>query len=262
MLGKLLKYEFKAQYKLYLGVWAAVLLFAGTAALGDIFNNIVFSIISGMSVILTVIASFAMFIMTLVLSVYRYYTNLIKDEGYLMHTLPVKPIYLHIVKLIVPVIYFIVDVVIFVLAISLMGRSFDWINSIVHEIQQEGLITNAWGFILLAVYMIAGILISLSQFYACLNVGSLSASNKGVMAFVAYIVCYVINQILSLMALLVSFIVLSTSNSNWMDALQADVVPTGYFSMIYILSGILGIIFLAAYNIISGYIITKKVNLE
>lgn len=251
MLGKLFKHEFKAQYKIYLGVWAVVLMFAGMSGLSEYlsnhFNSPVFAIFLTITLPFAVICIFTMFIITLIFSIYRYYTNLIKDEGYLMHTLPVKPFNLHFVKLIVPLVYFLCDILILFLSVTLINCDFElsWF-SYVTDILSEA----PGGLISACMLLPVSILAMLSLFYACLNIGSLSVNNKGLMAFVSYMVIQTVNQILSIAVLAVAFIV---SSGEILDVSE---------TFAYTFSMILEIFFLIIYNVISGYIITKKVNLE
>lgn len=251
MLGKLFKHEFKAQYKIYLGVWAVVLMFSGMACLSEYlskhFNSPVFAIFLTITLPFAVICIFTMFIVTLIFSIYRYYTNLIKDEGYLMHTLPVKPFNLHFVKLIVPLVYFLCDILILFLSATLINCDFElsWF-SYVTDILSEA----PGGLISACMLLPVSILAMLSLFYACLNIGSLSVNNKGLMAFVSYMVIQTVNQILSIAVLAVAFIV---SSGEILDVSE---------TFAYTFSMILEIFFLIIYNVISGYIITKKVNLE
>lgn len=95
MLGKLLKYEFKATARILLPAYAVLLAISfimrwtvglrhpGEGALFDITRAVIamaYGCILGMVCIVTVL-----------LLIQRFYKNLLGDEGYLMHTLPVKP---------------------------------------------------------------------------------------------------------------------------------------------------------------------------
>ena len=92
MLGKLIKHEFKATGKSF------VLLFGATLALTIFskigmnlpFDNFIWRIIIGVAAVGCVFCIFAGFIVAFVIMIYRFYNNMLKDEGYLSHTLPVK----------------------------------------------------------------------------------------------------------------------------------------------------------------------------
>ena len=103
MLGKLLKYEFKSMARLLGVIYLAVLAVAAIAGLaGGI--SMRHSIVSaegtnslGLAILLLVyvILVVAMIVVTMILILERFYNNLLKGEGYLMHTLPV-PTWMHV----------------------------------------------------------------------------------------------------------------------------------------------------------------------
>lgn len=268
MLGKLYKHELKAQYKMYLGIYAIILLFTGMSCLSgnlsDLFDNVFFNTIYVTTLTLSILGLIAMFFITMILSVVRYYNNLIKDEGYLMHTLPVPSIYHHLVKLTTPLVWFLADIVILFLAVTIMLQDwkFEWLKMFEVIIEQSGVKVDTGFVIQIAVYALLMVLSSLSLFYACLNVGSLSPSNKGVMAFVAYIVFYIVNQVISMISMIIFIVILAGPGGDVIAFLESDTVPDGYFSGTMTTALIVSVLYLVLYNVISGYIITKKVNLE
>lgn len=99
MLKKLLKQEFKATGRIFLpaiAIFAALLIVERVGLLAsDILanaNDVISSIVDifvGLVTALTVVALIAMFFVPIVYAVIRFYKNLLGDEGYLMHTLPV-----------------------------------------------------------------------------------------------------------------------------------------------------------------------------
>ncbi len=92
MLGKLLKYELKSTSKMMGVLYLAVLVVAavvGFIARGMIparQGNAIAVVISGLIYGLLIVA---LMIVTIVMVLQRFYKNLLKGEGYLMHTLPV-----------------------------------------------------------------------------------------------------------------------------------------------------------------------------
>ncbi len=96
MLGKLIKYEFKALYKKVLlcvagGLLISILtllMFQLTAASDG--NNIMLQLFLSSGMIFSILAMLAVSILTLVFIIHRFYTNLYNDEGYLTFTLPVS----------------------------------------------------------------------------------------------------------------------------------------------------------------------------
>lgn len=93
MLGRLMKYEFKAMGRIMLPLYGAWLVIA--ALLGFVIrfdsgkNSDIMGIFSAIISLLYVVAIIAIIIVTLVMIVDRYSKNLLGKEGYLMFTLPV-----------------------------------------------------------------------------------------------------------------------------------------------------------------------------
>lgn len=270
MLGKLLKHEFKAQSKMYGAIYLAVLLIGIVSCIAGFISdgfpkNIIATSFFGFTMVMSIIAIVAMFIMTLVLSIYRYYINLIKDQGYLMHTLPVPAFNHHIVKLILPIFWFAADCIVTFVMIILLTRDlkFEWFEEVRGFMTILEIDMSAGNIIVALLYMLIGVISSLSMFYACINVGSLSNSNKGVMAFVAYLVFYMINQVISVIGLFVFMGILVIRNGGGISEIFAsETPPEGYFSGTMLTTVIISVIYIILYSIVSHYVLTKKVNLE
>lgn len=91
MLGKLLKYEWKASGRLLLLIYAALVAIALAGGISLRFgtydhNRDLLVLILALIYMLLV---FVMVVVTMVMIVTRFYKNLFSQEGYLMHTLPV-----------------------------------------------------------------------------------------------------------------------------------------------------------------------------
>jgi len=97
MLVKLLKYEIKATGRVFLPLYLGLIVAAFLASFAlvssfDIFNVTAMFLLFALYV--------AVVIVTVVLLIQRFYQNLLKEEGYLMFTLPVSPSSLILSKLI------------------------------------------------------------------------------------------------------------------------------------------------------------------
>ena len=93
MLGKLLKYDLRSMLKQFAFIWPAALVMAvvnrftiGLLDSGDTFPELV----SGMSMLIYVFILMALYVVSLLFIIQRFYKGLLGDEGYLMFTLPVK----------------------------------------------------------------------------------------------------------------------------------------------------------------------------
>ena len=94
MLGKLIKYDLLADYKKYIAVYismaaTSVLLLFFDKMTSWINNNNFLNLMTVVFAVLFLIISVISAVMLLVFSTIRFYKNIVRDEGYLMHTLPV-----------------------------------------------------------------------------------------------------------------------------------------------------------------------------
>ncbi|MCL2336631.1 MAG: hypothetical protein FWC60_04335 [Firmicutes bacterium] len=90
MLGKLLKYELKSMAHYFVPLFAATLLFSVLIPLyGNVFGNNSYWI-SGLLIFVEAVLIIALTVMALVITIQRFYKNLLGQEGYLMFTLPVN----------------------------------------------------------------------------------------------------------------------------------------------------------------------------
>ncbi len=125
MLGKLLKHEFRATGRLMLPALGAVLILAALANFSirfiQVTDSTFLTILFGLVILIFVIGIVAAAVMTTVVMVLRFYRNLLRDEGYLMHTLPVSIHSLVWSKLLVSLCWFIVTFLVIWLTILLTG---------------------------------------------------------------------------------------------------------------------------------------------
>ncbi|NMA52296.1 MAG: hypothetical protein GX949_04735, partial [Peptococcaceae bacterium] len=121
MLGRLLKYEVKATSRVLLPLFIALLLFAAITRVITALGPSAESIPAVISMIIYGLIMVAMFITTFITILYRFFKNLLADEGYLMHTLPV-PAWQHILsKLLVSILWIVASGVIAMVSIMILG---------------------------------------------------------------------------------------------------------------------------------------------
>ena len=131
MLRKLMKYELTATARIFL-------LLSGTVLALGLLNKLFFmmgifggnlpfpvELTAGLTMMMYFFVIGAIFVMTLIITIQRFYKNLLGDEGYLMFTLPVKP-WQHIVsKMTVAIFWFIVSVFVTIFSGLMIGISFE-----------------------------------------------------------------------------------------------------------------------------------------
>ena len=236
MLGKLLKYEFRATGRIMLPVYALLLVTAGgTSVTGSLMGrypeSTVLSIFRTLFMTLFAFTTFGVLLLTLVLMVYRFYKNLMTDEGYLMHTLPVKPWMLIVSKLTIGTIWFYLIDLLLVGAITLITLialptmayfSPEDLLELRTMFQSYHTIFTVPSILFLAIpVMIISSVFSLLTIYASISLGQLFSSHK----VLASILCYLgLSTILSTAMMLLTapttagvFIIQSTSANPMAD---------------------------------------------
>ena len=205
MLGKLLKHEFRATGRLMLPALGAVLALAVLANLSIRFMQVTDStfltILFGLVIAAFVIGMIAAAVMTLVLMILRFYRNLLRDEGYLMHTLPVSVHGLVWSKLLVSLVWVVVTWLVICLTVvltvllqtgtdlgQLLAQLPSWAE-IRESLAQIGIRSgDLWligGEMLLA--MILAVLASCLHFYAAMSLGHIFSKDKVLLSIVFFV---------------------------------------------------------------------------
>lgn len=134
MLGKLMKHEFRATARIMLPVMGAMVALALLANLsirglaGNLSDVPMLRILFVLIIIFFGVAVVATAVMSLVIMVSRFYRNLLKDEGYLMFTLPVSVHELIWSKLIVSLVWFLGTGLLIFLVMTLMALNLSHTN--------------------------------------------------------------------------------------------------------------------------------------
>ncbi|MDD3340386.1 MAG: hypothetical protein PHS82_16220 [Lachnospiraceae bacterium] len=280
MLGKLMKHQTKSVYRILLIIHAAVILLA---VLGGIFNALsgsmvhssIFNTIIGFLLFFYVMTLIFVFFATHFIMISRFYKSMYTDEGYLTHTLPVKPWQLLVSNTLVYLIVCILDVII------LLGSLFMWalpnlqfklnVNGISYVMDSfgKGLQTIAEFFdisvpaliVIAIVLVLISLLYFIGSFYFSLSVGSLFAPHKVVASVITYIVLYIITQIVSLVALVVSP---ATHKLLTMQSMHSEELSTisDFAGSLFTMGLVITVIVSILYYGVTHFILSRKLNLE
>ena len=222
MLSKLLKQEFRATGRIMLPVLAALLLLSvlGNFSIrmmdGNVTSNTVLRFIFGFLIFVFILGMFAAMMMTLVLMITRFHRNLLKDEGYLMHTLPVSVHGLVWSKLIVSLVWFVVTGLVITAIIFLTGliqsgtnlgelmMEFPSWTEIREAMAEAGIRSgDVTAFLLeLLVLMLVGYFTTCLHFYAAMAMGHMFNKDKILLSIVFFVA---ISFALSMMTTLLGF---------------------------------------------------------
>ena len=184
---KLLKYEWKACARICLPLYAVELLvaFINRLLYSDIGSKLLYGIPSIVMTMLYAAIMVALFVVTAVVLVQRFYKNLLGSEGYLMFTLPVSVSQHILSKAVLALVMGVLSVVTALVSIDLLSLDM--------SVGQEGIL---W-FVLTALACVLFI-------YLCIALGHLAKKHRLLMAFVWYFVLSTAVQVIGLFVMTAS----------------------------------------------------------
>lgn len=205
MLSKLLKYEFKNTYKTLSLIY---LISISIAIITRIFNFIsdkvtFLKVIVGFIDLLAILVIISLPIMTFIYTIFRYYKTMVKDEGYLTHTLPVSKNSLVLSKLIVSVTSLILSVIVSIIVALISFDVWDKVTPIFKSLINE---INSYSQFIIPIYLVI-LLVSLvymfTLIYTSISYGQKKRDNKGLFSVIYGIAIYNITQIFSLISIVI-----------------------------------------------------------
>jgi hypothetical protein len=179
MLDKLLKHEFKATQRIVPWVYLVTFFMVITSLLA---RPLGIKWLSGLLLVLMILCGIATILMTYVIVFYGYYKNLYQAEGYLMHTLPVKPGQLLLSKVIVSFVwlllsYLLLAAVVLTVAVLVTGESGVRLGDLLERVLMESGLSRAsigWLAGALAGYVCLSILYLMAQVFFAISLGNIS----------------------------------------------------------------------------------------
>lgn len=276
MLGRLIKYEFKAGSKMFLLLYAALLFVS-------IINSILIYIGSGVdqsNVVLNAIQSIFMFgyvilivavgISTLVLIIMRFYKNLLGDEGYLMFTLPVGTDSQILSKLITALIWTVLSALVMIISIFIITAKYDPIyavQNLFNEITSTG--SNVYlGIAMIIISFLIYMITTIMMFYAAMAIGPNLTKNRLLGSFLGYVIIYIAQQIVGIISIMIIYSSKFFSQLSYMDTnstLPAERLITLFDQIgiqLFIYINTLNLIMAIAYYIITRFFLKNKLNLS
>jgi hypothetical protein len=195
MLGKLMKYEFKATARIFLPLFAAML---AVAAISKLTLGLRMQAPHIISLVLSIMLMVGAFVITLILTVQRFYKNFMTDEGSLMFTLPVGTGRLIWSKLIVAAVWTVVCTAAVFLAIMMMTFSGDEWRQLVLAIRELDLpsVDTTFFIIEFCALVLASLLTGILTIYASLALSMFANNHRVALSFGIYIALNTLMQIL------------------------------------------------------------------
>lgn len=259
MLRKLLKYDFRANLKIFLFIWPAIILFAlleRTMLYLDSDSRAVTVLIS-LTTTLYGLAIFAACLFALVVSITRFYSGLLKDEGYLMFTLPVRPWQLVLSKFLTAFVTCAITIGLSVLSFSLISK--DPIGTLRNLFYSDSSFMTT-GNLILGIVMLAFALASeLLKIYLACSVGHLARSKRVLFSVLFY---YGLNVLIELLAVSVVMIGISAPISDSIEHFLESFTPAGCIAVVFGFLTVLLAVIGCIYFFITERILRKHLNLE
>lgn len=266
MLRKLLKYEFKSTCRTFFVVYVVMAaLSILTGAMDRV--NAMFEAVLPIWVILTFLTALffcAAVIITTVLNINRFYKGLFKDEGYLVHTLPVRSWQLIAAKLIPAVIWTIATVAVMMVSMIMMmvfsnaltvvdwGGFFSSLGYVLSRLDFAD-ISGVLQILLMMLILLVGTIL---QVYASLSVGQLFPRHRVAWSVAAWFVLGSVQSVaMNLLDWLETTFVLK-------DASMLELTFSGSFDLGFAIAMIYYLIWCAAFWAITQLVLSRGLNLE
>lgn len=265
MLRKLLKYDLRANMKLYLFIWPAMLLLAGLQRLllelpvTGFLGHFLMSLLTG----LMVLALIAMVVLCFVICVIRFYSGLLRREGYLMFTLPVKPWQLLLSKLLAAMLTLIPTCIFayFGIALILSGTTDGVWNTMFNFSQILDQPLSAGTLILAGLTVLATVANMILRVYFVSCLGHLFRRARIFLSILFYYLIGVLMQITSMLTLVsVNYEPNTFVNSvfTWVESLSFNGAMSAFLGTILLINVAIGCV----YFFVSEVILRKRLNLE
>lgn len=275
MLGKLIKHEWLSTWKvptalcIYIGILTALGCISFLSPMWQS-EHFIIEFIAGLSIVLYMFSLFALTITVFVYFVIRFYRNMYTNEGYLMHTLPVKPWELIFSKGLVFFIWNILSAFIMILSVVLLvltaistidgvALSAAWASFKAELPELSAMWKEMFGFgfvgyfVVLILSSIISMVYSILMIYTSISIGQLFSKHKVLASFITYAcINFIVQTITSLLQL--PYMAMSI-DENMTDF--SNMFSFGIWGSL-IICAILAVV----YAFVTNFIMNKKLNLD
>lgn len=254
MLRKLLKYDLRANMKIYLFIWPAIIVFAliERIAISAKLDGKLATILISTTTTIFVLAVIAAVIFALVVSIVRFYSGLLRDEGYLMFTLPVKPWQLILSKFLTALLTITVTIVLSVLASLYLFDGIRGFYETAKVLWQELDLPTGTTLLLVGLICLASVCMGLLQVYLSCSIGHLFQKHRILWSVLVYYGINILIEIISVSSI-VGLNAFSLFSINFTTA-DLNLMLTVVLAVQLALSTL--------YFFMTEHILRKKLNLE
>ena len=265
MLGKLMKYEWKATWKLLLPMNAFIVLMSIlvfiTVQMSFFDSDSDLVIMTGTVIILTYIFSmFVISIGTIIYLVYRFYTSVYGDEGYLLHTLPMDKHHIIIAKALTSAAWVIINSIVIVFSVlfifssvqtefmELMEEAFDFYIEFLNDYDA----ITGFSIVMTLIASLFSVFARILKIFACASLGQLASNHKLLASFGFYYGIYVVQQMFEMIFLAILGLIYKAAGYN----------SASIFSTSWEITLISNLIYCALFYFLTWYMMDKKLNLD
>lgn len=275
MTGKLIKYELRSILKNMGIVWIALVALAAFAGIFDMINQrqpysryaMAADLASSITNFLYISIFVALIAVTCVVILMRFYKGLLRDEGYLMHTLPVKTWQLITAKGVVAALTSLISILVAGLStfvLSLFNGGARYIGEFIRDLLQAfgaypEFIPVALEVVLLG---IGALTANIYRVYAAMSIGQLGQKHRIALSVGAWIG---INVILLVLMTLMGNVVFSSSVADWLEEAVDGIIQDSPVRAMHLglwLFILLNAVQIAIFHVVSEQILRRKLNLE
>lgn len=265
MLGKLMKYEWKATWKLLVPMDLFVILMAVLAYVTvrlSFFDsdNYLANMTGGIIILTYILGMFVFAVATMIYLIYRFYTSVYGEEGYLLHTLPVDKHHIIIAKSVVSALWVILSIVIIYLSVNFLIMSQSRVAKVIVRsykyyaaiVDGENQIT-AFSVVMTLLASFFALLARILKITACVSLGQLSSNHKVLASFGFYYGIYFIQRMFTV----IYYMALTLMTEAVDDGYASALLDTSWeFAMIS------SLIYCVIFYFLTWYMMDKKLNLD
>ena len=267
MLGKLMKYEWKATWKLLLPMNAFIVLMSILVfimvqmSFFDSNNGLV--IMTGMVIIFTYVISMVIIAVgTVIYLIYRFYTSVYGDEGYLLHTLPVDKHHIIIAKALMSAAWVIINSIVIILSVlfvfsaqaefmELMADAFEFYIDFLNYYDA----LTGFTIVMTLIASLFSAFARILKIFACASLGQMAPNHKLLASFGFYYGIYFVQQLFEMLFLAILGLIYSAVDYDSVTLLGT--VGTGWEITL-----ISNLIYCALFYFLTWYMMDKKLNLD
>lgn len=261
-----MKYEWKATWKLLVPMNLFIVVMSILAYITvqldffDSYNDLV--IMTGAVLMMTYMLSmFVILVVTVIYLIYRFYTSVYGDEGYLLHTLPVDKHHIIIAKAVVSASWIILNIFLIYLSILfLISTQERFVETITDGFQFYVEAMNSYNkigafeIIMTLVASFFAMLARILKVSACVSLGQLASNHKVLSSIGFYYAIYVVQRIFTLFYYMIVELINRASDYAYYGS--------SFFGSSWEFTLLSSLIYCVIFYFLTWYVMDRKLNLD